>query len=248
MKNFGISWSSFKKQWKEQWVTISIELSTAFFIFLLGIYFSSSLYSQDVRQRTAPLFRYAYNSANQTISVDSSDDFSPITIVWMIPQINTSTSTNILKNNLSIEEDIIENTIFRNLSYLVEKMGNSNSIQGNFHTFFRCIILNQFGLEPSQNLEGFPVGIEIKYIVRGDPRIKSNYDLILLRGFDTNFIQINTFQNQGEFQLKNALLERGNLRFKKIIEQTTYDKNNQYTNPDGTCRQTTELYIETSLK
>lgn len=239
-------WYSFKMQWKNKWVTILIDVGIAFAILYLGYSLNTSLHDEDVKQRTTPLFKYVYDQTNKIIGVNPGDDFSPVAITWMIPEIDTLTSTGFIKNSLSIEEDVIEKVIFGNLAYITKKFGNP--IEGDFNSYFECIVLNQFGLEASQTLEGFPIGVKIDYIVRGDPNIKSNYDLILLRSFDINPIQVHVFPNLREAQLKNVLFEKGNQKFNQIIERTFYDKNHPYIDGNGNCSQFTEPFLKIPLK
>ena|SRR3989338_2498212 len=238
-------WAGFKKQWKGQWVVIIIEIGIASGVFYLGNSFVQSLHDSDVTQKTTPLFKYTYDKTDDVIKVDSGDDFSPVTIMWLIPEIFTATSTVKTQNDFPIQ-DIVKWTIMDNLHYLLEK--TNNPFSDNFEAYFKCIVLNSFGLESSGFLEGFPIGVEIRYIVRGDATIKSNYDLLKLRRFDISPLQIHSFPNVSGTDLKNVLLEKGNYRFKQIVEKTSYDENNTYMNKDGTCRQTTEPFSKIPLK
>ncbi len=243
--------SSFRKQLSEQWVSILIEVFIALFVFVAGIYFSIVLHNIDtkqhdneVKQKNTPLFKYNYDQINKIISIYPGDDFSSVLVVWLIPEIGTATSTVIVKNSLAIN-DITERVIS---SGITDFKFDSNPFSNNFEAYLRCIILNQFGLETKDILEGFPVGVEIHYVVRGDTSLKINYDLLLLRSFDKEPLQVYTFPNLAESQMKEWLLEKGNKRFKQIFERISYDKNNAYLGQDETCNQTTERFFQKSLK
>lgn len=227
---------------KEQWVIILTNIIIAIAIFYLGISFSASLRNEDIRQRTSPLFKYIYDQNSGTISIDSGDDFSPVTIDWILPSSTATPLVALTKNNLSMKEDIIEKVFFLSLGGFHEKFGNL--IEGDLVGYLECIVLNQFGLEVSKTLEGFPIGIKIRYIVRGNPEIKTSYNLILLRSFDGEFVQIHPFPYLEESQLRNALLEKGSYRFNEIVKRLSsyYDEKSSYMNEDGTCNQKTEQF------
>ena len=66
-------------------------------------------------------------------------------------------------NNSDTAKDIIDEIILSQ----IRQENQLNPFDTNARGYIQCIVLNQFGTETTSTLEGFPIGIDTKYVVKG---------------------------------------------------------------------------------
>lgn len=247
--------TSLKKQLKENWVSLFLDLIGIIFIFIItviGWNLADSIHQDEAKQKNTPLFKYGYNRENQSIIVDFGNDFSPVTILWLIPKTNTATIkatttlVGILKNDLEVNDIVKKTELFIQLN------GGRPIEDDNFRAYLKCKILDGFE-DFSSTLSGFPIGVEIKYVVRGTVDVKTHYDLILLKNFDFGSLQVYlapslNSASTSETELKNYLLERGNNKLDQLLQRISYDEGKPYLDEKGACSETSEQFFEIPLQ
>lgn len=221
-------WKNIKDQIVGTWLIIFVTIITAWWI-------PSNWREDDFIRQNDPLFKYSYNEDRKTINIDTGNDFNPVSVIWMFPDIDTATSTGGIKNSFSL--NYLTNSIANNLAFKHPDI--VNPFNKKVEEWLWCNILPEFMNPPSDMpdaLIGYPVGVETTYKIRGQQGFFRNYDLLQLRDFSNIYssVQIYTINNVGyEFVAKK--IEEGAKNMEKIINRNAYDVNGMYRDYDGTC-------------
>src|SRR3989344_4138372 len=111
--------------------------------------------------------------------------------------------------------------------------------------YLKCDFLSTFddynsGVEKNA---GFPVGTLIWYSRKGEEST-AVINLLLVNDFEDKTPQIWLIaENATEQELKDYM-KLGTERFAGILKTHSYDENRIYANPDGTCNQSDEKFIQ----
>jgi hypothetical protein len=225
--------SSLSDQLRHSWVTICI----TFIIAIATVCIANQYNALTEQKYDMQLFKYFYDSEKKAIALNSGETFAPVFVKWQVPYAG-ATTTGWVKNQLMIKDIIMSIT-----------SGNHDGANPGFFFehgagYIRCNILDRFGIDESLVLGGFPIGVETTFVTKGKPELgyRTSMDLIWLRGFDDNNLEVNVLPNVDPQYLKDQL-RKGNNAIQKTLQIDKYDQNYKYIGDDGNCSQQGEMFL-----